>query len=96
MKESNARLNPTGPRAKTGAGTAGEDFLTVDRFADGRRIHPLMERYWRQVVDAGGRSGVDFPTLGACYFDQPEPALAILGPPAVTRLMSNCGGPTRV
>jgi len=79
------RLNPTGPGRRRG--TAGEDFLTVDRFADGRRIHPLMERYWRRAVDAGGRSEVDFPALGASYFDEPEPALAILGPPAVTRLM---------
>src|SRR5689334_10893770 len=59
----------------------------VKIFADGRRIHPLMERYWRRAVSDCARSDVAFFGLGASYFDEPEPALAILGPPAVTRLM---------
>ena len=56
-------------------------------FADGRRAHPLMEQYWQREVRERGRPYVDFFGLGASYFDQAEPRLAILGPPAVTRLM---------
>ncbi|MBV9199961.1 MAG: glycosyltransferase family 4 protein [Alphaproteobacteria bacterium] len=56
-------------------------------FADGRPIHPLMERYWQRADSEGAGSEAEFFRLGASYFDEPEPALAILGPPAVTRLM---------
>ena len=59
----------------------------MSRFADGRRVHPLMERYWRRQCCEGERPAVQFLRLGAAYFDEPEPALAMLGPPAVTRLM---------
>src|SRR5260370_5256331 len=40
-----------------------------------------------RVVDECERAAIDFRRLGAAYFDEPEPRLAILGPPAVTRLM---------
>ena len=46
-----------------------------------------MERYWRREIHKCERPAVDIFALGASYFDEPEPALAILGPPAVTRLM---------
>jgi glycosyltransferase involved in cell wall biosynthesis len=46
-----------------------------------------MEQYWQREVRERGRPYVDFFGLGASYFDEAEPRLAILGPPAVTRLM---------
>src|SRR5260370_40187317 len=46
-----------------------------------------MERYRQRVVARCERAAIDFRRLGAAYFDEPEPRLAILGPPAVTRLM---------
>ena len=58
-----------------------------ETFADGRSAHPLMERYWRRAVTETGRAERDLFEPSASYFDQAEPALAILGPPAVTRLM---------
>jgi len=59
----------------------------VKTFADGRSAHPLMERYWLHAVTETGRAERDLFELSASYFDQAEPALAILGPPAITRLM---------
>src|SRR5260370_15324460 len=46
-----------------------------------------MERYRQRVVDEGERAGIDFGRLGDAYFDEPEARLAILGRPAVRRLM---------
>lgn len=61
--------------------------LTYFRFADGRRVHPAMQRYFQRDGDALERQGIDLFRLGASYFDEPEPRLAILGPPAITRVM---------
>jgi glycosyltransferase involved in cell wall biosynthesis len=61
--------------------------LTESRFADGRRIHPLMLRYLRRECGSLDCNQSDLLRLGASYFDEPEPSLAILGPPAITRLM---------
>jgi hypothetical protein len=61
--------------------------LTDLRFADGRRVHPAMRRYLQRDAEAQEGPGIDLLALGASYFDQPDPRLAILGPPAVTRLM---------
>jgi hypothetical protein len=46
-----------------------------------------MEQYWQREVRERGRPYIDLFGLGASYFDEAEPRLAILGPPAVTRLM---------
>jgi hypothetical protein len=61
--------------------------LTDLRFTDGRPIHPAMQRYFHRHRDAFERRGIALFRLGASHFDEPEPRLAILGPPAVTRLM---------
>jgi glycosyltransferase involved in cell wall biosynthesis len=61
--------------------------LTRLRFADGRRVHPAMRRYFQRNSEKFDRQGMDLLRLGATYFDEPEPSLAILGPPAITRLM---------
>jgi glycosyltransferase involved in cell wall biosynthesis len=61
--------------------------VTDLRFADGRRAHPAMQRYYQRSVEEFERQGIDLLQLGGSYFDEPEPCLAILGPPAVTRLM---------
>src|SRR6266446_6691906 len=46
-----------------------------------------MHTYFEREVAPFGRQGIDLFGLGAAYFDEPEPRLAILGPPAITRLM---------
>jgi glycosyltransferase involved in cell wall biosynthesis len=61
--------------------------LTHFQFADGRRAHPAMHTYFERDVVNFERQGIDLFGLGAAYFDEPEPRLAILGPPAITRLM---------
>ena len=61
--------------------------LSHFRFADGRRVHRTMHTYFEREVAPFGRQGIDLFGLGAAYFDEPEPRLAILGPPAITRLM---------
>jgi hypothetical protein len=63
-------------------GISEQDALRLidSRSADGRRVHPLMDRYCE-------RHGIDLSRLGASYFDEPESRLAVLGPPAITRLM---------
>jgi glycosyltransferase involved in cell wall biosynthesis len=61
--------------------------LTHFEFADGRRAHPAMHTYFERNVVSFERQGIDLFGLGASYFDEPEPCLAILGPPAITRLM---------
>jgi glycosyltransferase involved in cell wall biosynthesis len=61
--------------------------LTHFRFADGRRVHPAMHTYFDREVALSERRGIDLFGLGAAYFDEPEPRLALLGPPAITRLM---------
>jgi glycosyltransferase involved in cell wall biosynthesis len=61
--------------------------LTHFRFADGRRVQPAMHTYFEREVALFERQGIDLFGLGAAYFDEPEPRLAILGPPAITRLM---------
>jgi glycosyltransferase involved in cell wall biosynthesis len=61
--------------------------LTDFQFADGRRAHPAMHTHFERNVATFERQGIDLFGLGASYFDEPEPRLAILGPPAITRLM---------
>jgi hypothetical protein len=61
--------------------------LTHFRFADGRRVHPAMHTYFEREVALSERRGIELFGLGAAYFDEPELRLAILGPPAITRLM---------
>jgi glycosyltransferase involved in cell wall biosynthesis len=50
-----------------------------------------MRRCFERGAEAsesqGERREINLFRLGASYFDEPEPRLAILGPPAVTRLM---------
>jgi glycosyltransferase involved in cell wall biosynthesis len=61
--------------------------LTEFRLADGRRILPLMQRSFDRDNNSIADTTIDLTQLGGSYFDEPEPSLAILGPPAVTRLM---------
>lgn len=70
-----------------GTASRGELHLIHDRFADGRRVHPLMHRYFERDAATSDLPAGDLLRLGASFFDEPEPRLAILGPPAVTRLM---------
>src|SRR5690349_21552037 len=46
-----------------------------------------MRRYWRREAGEWAEPGADFLPFGASCSDEPDPRLAILGPPAVTRLM---------
>jgi glycosyltransferase involved in cell wall biosynthesis len=46
-----------------------------------------MEHYWQREFCRRGRPPIDFLRLGASYFDEAQPQLTLLGPPAVTRLM---------
>lgn len=60
---------------------------THSRFADGRRIHPAMFRYLRRHIERADPRTTEPCRVASCYFDEPEPGLAIFGPPAITRLM---------
>ena len=46
-----------------------------------------MHTYFDREVALSERRGIELFGLGAAYFDEPELRLAILGPPAITRLM---------
>ncbi len=76
-------------RQHAAIGRSKQDALRLidSRFADGRRIHPLMHRYFQRECGSVEGNRSDLLRLGASYFDEPEPRLAILGPPAITRLM---------
>jgi glycosyltransferase involved in cell wall biosynthesis len=61
--------------------------VTDFRVADERRIHPLMQHYFDRDNSGSAGARADLALLDGSYFDEPEPSLAILGPPAITRLM---------
>jgi glycosyltransferase involved in cell wall biosynthesis len=46
-----------------------------------------MQRYFEREIGAFRPESVDLLRLASSYFDEPEPRLAMLGPPAITRVM---------